>query len=331
MRAPHSIAPARSPRWPPFTRLVCAWGLVLASLVGAGACGRPSQAPARGAEGQDAASVPASAERGGTTTGGGPARIVSLTPAACALVGALGRGDRLVGATAHCEVPGAPHNLDIRPNLERVVALRPDLVVIGAYPFNRSDIAKLAAAGLPVLAVPLTTLDDLRGALDRLGARLEATEAARRLRAALDGALSEARALAAADAGARPRVLLVYEVADGYVYTSGGGDHLEPLLTACGAVNVAAPGPLTARLSIERVLALGPEVLVHTAPTRALPDSAAALAYWRRVAPSIPAVKTGRVHVWPDGSLAQPGPALARAVVRLARLLHPDAAPAGAP
>ena len=258
---------------------------------------------------------------------------MSLTPAACALVGALGRGDRLVGSTQHCEVPGAPRNLDIRPDLERVLALRPGLVVIGSYPFNRPAIEQLTAAGLPVFAVPLTSLDDLRAALDALGARLGAAAAARRLRAALDDGLARARALAAAAAGPPPRVLLVYEVADGYVYTSGGGDHLEPLLGACGATNVAAPGPLTARLSIERVLTLTPDVILHTAPTRALPDRAAALAYWRGVAPSLPAVQAGRVFVWPDGSLAQPGPKLAQAVVRLARLLratppslaHPEA------
>ncbi len=234
-----------------------------------------------------------------------------------------------MGATQHCELPGAPHNLDIRPNLERVLALRPDLVVIGAYPFNRLAIERLTAAGLPVLAVPLTSLEDLRAALDALGARLGAAERARRLRGALDEGLARARALAAADPAPPPRVLLVYEVADGYVYTSGGGDHLAALLAACRATNVAAPGPLTARLSIERVVALAPQVVLHTAPTRVLPDRAAALAYWRRVAPSLPAARTGRVSVWPDGSLAQPGPKLAQAVVRLARVLHPDVTASG--
>ena len=253
-------------------------------------------------------------------------RVVSLTPAATAIIASLEASAHLVGVTRYCDAPGvAPvGGMDARP--EAVLARAPDLVVVGDYPSQAPLRAELEALGVRVEAVPLVRLSELRASTLRLGAALGRSTQAQALVASLDADLATARRRAATR---RPvRVLLVYEVAQGYVYTSGGGDHLGDLLDASGAVNVAAGGPLTTRLALDGVLARAPELILHVAPSPGLPDDASALAHWRSL-PDLPAVAGGHVHVWPDNHLAQNGPWVGSSALRLADLL--DRVAAGRP
>lgn len=265
---------------------------------------------------------------------GEAARVVSLAPSLTQMVVGLGRGERLVGVTRFCDAPGVAVVGDARPQVERVLAARPELVLAPRYASMAADVAGLRAQGLDVLELPLESVGDARQAMLALGERLGARAEAQAMVAALDLAMAEARA-EAATREARPGVLLVYEVADGYVYTTGGGDHLAEVLDAVGARNVAAGGALTARLPLERVEAMAPELIIHVAPSARFGDDAAALAYWQAASPTLPAVVGRHVHVWPDGTLATHGPGLAGAITRLsglvAQVAHDAPAPPDAP
>lgn len=267
---------------------------------------------------------------GGPAAASGAARVVSLAPSLTQMAVGLGRGDRLVGVTRYCDAPGVPVVGDARPQVERVLAARPDLVLAPRFASVAGDLAGLRAQGLDVLELPLERVDDARQAMLALGERLDAREQAKAMVAALDTALVGARAEAAART-TRPGVLLVYEVADGYVYTTGGGDHLAEVLDAVGAKNVAAGGALTARLPLEGVEAMAPDIVLHVAPSPRFGDDAAALAYWQAAAPRLPAVGRRQVFVWPDGALATHGPGLAAAITRLSGLVAKAAAQAGGP
>lgn len=245
--------------------------------------------------------------------------VVSLTPTLTDIVKGLGRAEHLVGVTVNCDAPGVPTVGDMRPNAERIAALRPDLVLVGAYPFLEGELERLRALGLPVLALPLQSLEDMRAALGVVGERLEAAEAAAAIASELDEALSEARA-GARCREQRPRVMLVFDIADGYVFTTGGGDHLGQILAAVGLTNVAEGGPLTARLSLETVVTHRPELIIHIAPSERFPDDAAALKWWTHTQ-GLPAVGARRVHVWPNRELAKQGPGLAAEIRRLSQLV----------
>lgn len=282
------------------------FGMVALALCGAASCqGQPDRSEGRASE---------------------PMGVVSLTPTLTSIVAGLGRADRLVGVTRWCPVEGIPIVGDLRTDLERVVAARPDLVIAGRYLSAAPDLAALRALGFRVLDLPLDSLVHTRRAMAILGERLDAKSQAEAMIGALDQALDDARRRASSRTGPAPRILLVFDVSDGMVYTTGGADHLGEVLQAVGAANVAQGGPKTARLSFERILQLAPDVIVHTAPTNRLPDREAALAFWQTL-PSLPAVKRGAVHVWPDSSLATQGPQLAPAIGRLSRLLDPEDGP----
>jgi len=245
-------------------------------------------------------------------------RVVSLVPAATAIIDALGAKAHLVGITRYSEVEGPPviGGMDARP--EAVVARSPDLVVLGDYPSQKAQRDQLEALELKVIAPSFVRVTDMKAAIAQLGAALGRDAQAQALADALEADLAEAARRAA---GRRSlKVLLVYDVQQGYVYTTGGGDHLSELLSLCGAKNIAAGGPLTTRLALDAVLARAPDVILHVAPWATYADDEAARAFWKSL-PEIPAVKTGHVYVWPDNHLAQNGPWIGAAAVRLSELL----------
>ena len=248
-------------------------------------------------------------------------RVVSLTPSITHLVQGLGRGDRLVGTSRHSQLEGVAIVADLEPRIEAILKVDPDLVLIGRYPSLKQDIDALRAHGLQVLDLPLNNLTDMRAAIEILGDRLQATARASILVRELDQALKESRRMATRWANNPPKILLVFDIMDGTIFTTGGGDHLAEILDVVGAINVAEGGPLTSQLSLEKVTVLAPDIIIHVAQSARFPSSQAALEHWRRIAP-VPAVKSKQVHVWPDDSLATHGPSLPSAIRRFVGLVQ---------
>lgn len=280
--------------------------LVAATLVAVLAC--RTDAPGDAAAGAANATAP---------------RIVSLAPALTAIVRSLGGDAHLVGVTAFCDAPGVTVVGDFKPRPEAVLAARPDRVLMAGYPTQAETASALTALGLTVDTLPLVTLDDMRRATRAIGVMIDRQAAAEASIAALEDALTEARAAASqADvSGASPPVgvLLVYDVQPGFVITSGGGDHVSELLARLGAKNLI-DGPVTARIGLEKVLAADPELILHVAPDAAFPDSVAALAHWGAW-PGLTAVRRREVVVFPGDGLARNGPHLAQVVPVLAKIL----------
>ena len=244
-------------------------------------------------------------------------RVVSLDPSVTSVIKALGRDAWLVGVTKHCDIRGVSIVGDMRPRIARIVSERPDLVVSGTYGFNASDLAALRAANLPLLTFPATQLADFRRAVLLLGDALDAKAPAKALVTRLDDALARARKRQPKQA---PRILLVYGADAGYVYTSGGGDHVTELVEVVGAKNAARGGPVTKRVSLSQAVALAPEIILHVAPDARFPTETKAKAFWRHLK-SIPAVRHDRVYLWPDNSLARRGAALPKTVSNLSMLV----------
>ncbi len=296
------LTPGRAPR-------ATALALVLATaLAGAVGCSRASENSSGSAEPTNKPVVQRQ-------------RVVSLTPSITHLVQGLGRGDRLVGTSRHGAVEGIAIVADLQPRIEAILKVDPDLVLIGRYPSLQEDIEALRAHGLQVLDIPLNSLSDMRAAIELLGERLQARARAATLARQLDQAIKETRRMATRWSDRPPKVLLVFDIMDGTIFTTGGGDHLAEILDIVGAVNVAEGGPLTSRLSLEKVEVLAPDIIVHVAQSERFPSQEAALKHWQAVAKA-PAVERQQVHVWPDDSLATHGPSLPSAIRRFGGLVQ---------
>jgi len=245
-------------------------------------------------------------------------RIVSLNPTTTEILFALGAGDRLVGRSRWDQWPAAARAVPevgdaIRPSVERILAARPDLVLLYASGDNRAAAAALAAAGVRVVALRVDRLADFSRCVRVLGALTGLPGAAGAAVDSVERSLDVVRA--AMRDGSRPAVFL--HVWDNPLMAIGGGSYLSELVEIAGGRNVYAERPEPSpQVSFEDLVRRDPAVIL------AGPDEVARLQRDPRWAP-LRAVREGRVLAYDTMLVARPSMRLGEAARSLARLLHP--------
>src|SRR5687768_5795539 len=139
-----------------------------------------------------------------------PARIVSLIPATTEMLFAVGVGDRVVGVGSFDRFPPEVERIQrvgalLDPDVERILALRPDLVVV--YKSQADLLAQLARAQVPTFVYAHAGLADVTATLRELGARVGAGDRASTLAADIERRIDATRKRYAA--GPRPKTLIV--------------------------------------------------------------------------------------------------------------------------
>ena len=254
-----------------------------------------------------------------TGTPDAPARIVSLNPTSTELLFAIGAGARIVGRTQWDVHPEEARSIPdvgpgLRPNVEAVLARRPDLVVLYASEDNRSAAAQLRAAGVRTLALKIDSI----GSFVR-GARLLGLATGRAEEAALvvDTVMRTlARVRDATAKLERPRVF--WHIWDSPIITIGAGSYMSELVEIAGGRNVYADlREPSASVALEDIVRRNPDVvLAGPDGARTMRESAA----WR----ALPAVRDGRIFIVDTTLVGRPSVHLGEAAVSIARLLHPD-------
>jgi iron complex transport system substrate-binding protein len=263
---------------------------------------------------------------------GAPRRIISLVPALTEMLFAIGAGPQVVAVSSFDTYPPEVGRLPragalLDPDVERVLALTPDLVAVYG---SQVDLKRqLERASIPVFDYRHAGLAGLFSTMRALGARTGHAARAEEVARELERRIDEVRRRTATRP--LPRVLLVFGREQGSlrnIYASGGRGFLHDMLSAAGGVNVFADVAQEAvQATTELVLARAPDVIleVHERADWTDADSAQARAVWSRL-PGVPAVKQGRVVVLGGEGLVVPGPRVAVAVERMAGALHPGAA-----
>ncbi len=261
-----------------------------------------------------------------------PARIVSLAPSITELLFALGVGDRVVGVTDWCRHPAASRDLPrigghVDPNLEAVVALRPDLAVVEAANVEVGD--RLVRLGLNVCVIEHRHVAGILASVLQAGEACGVSTRAAALHAELDGRV--AAIASRRDGEIRPRAMIVVgrEVTSGRLgdlYLAGGGTFLGELLALAAGENVITETKVSyPMISTEGLLRLAPDVIIDLAPECADdPRKRDELERaWRRH-DGLPAVHAGRVHVVTDDALLIPGPRFVDTLEWLASILDAE-------
>ncbi|HVT60132.1 MAG TPA: helical backbone metal receptor [Thermoanaerobaculia bacterium] len=259
-----------------------------------------------------------------------PRRIVSMAPNLTETSYALGLGGRVVGVDDFsvwpAEVAGKARLGGLfNPNLERIVAVRPDLALL--LPSERDVAAKLERLGIATLIVPSETLADIERSFSliarRCGVAAAGESLARRWRAEL----------ASRPLRGSPRVMLCLARQAGRLsglLAAGPGTFLDDLLRRLGAVNAFADAPSAyPQVGLEEVAARAPDAIVEltSAPLSAA-EAAALVGDWRQL-PSVPAVRNGRISVIAGDFVTIPGPRLPLLYRRLREALSAPPPPAG--
>jgi iron complex transport system substrate-binding protein len=247
-------------------------------------------------------------------------RIISLAPHATELLFAAGGGKRIVGTMNWSDYPpeaksipqvGSNSEIDV----ERVVALKPDLIVVWQSGNTARQIEQLARLGIPVFHSEPKKLEQVATSIERFGQLLGTGKQAQT--AAADYRAQVSR-LATRYAKASP-VRVFYQVWDRPLYTLNDQQIVGDIIHTCGGENVFGSLPVIApEVSLEAVLARNPEAIVagdeHAPSDRGIN-------VWKLYG-AVTAVSRGNLFTLDGELLTRPGPRTADGAARLCALLE---------
>jgi iron complex transport system substrate-binding protein len=251
-----------------------------------------------------------------------PERIVSIGPSITEFLFALGAGPRVVGADDFSDEPAAAKQLEkvggIKVNFEKVVALKPDLVL--TVKFSDGTVEQLAGAGLLVLVVDPQTIGDVARTAILLGRVVGSggDAMARDIEKRVDDVRSKT-----SSAATKPRVYHEIDASDPTkIFTVGPESYIHDLIGIAGGQNIAARATSAyPQLSAEEILRGDPEIIVLAAADySAKPEQVAARSGWG----AISAVKNNRIVTIAPNLINRPGPRVGEAAEAYARLVHPE-------
>ncbi|PYR93342.1 MAG: hypothetical protein DMF84_10150 [Acidobacteria bacterium] len=261
-----------------------------------------------------------------------PNRIISVIPAATEILFAIGAGPQVVGVGSFDTFPPEVSKLPkvgalLDPDVERILSLKPDLVLIYA---SQTDLKQqLQRAGIASYEYTHAGLADVTSTIRALGDVTGHDGHARDVAASLERGLAEIRTRV--KNRSKPRTLLVFgheRAALRGIYASGGIGFLDDMLAIAGGINVFADVKQQAvQASTEQIIARRPEAILEIrASNSALPpaDQAAETHVWDALG-SLPAVRRHRVMFLVDDRLVIPGPRVAEGTRLMAQALHPEA------
>jgi len=253
-----------------------------------------------------------------------PSRVVSLAPSVTEILYSVGLDGEIVGVTDFCDYPpqaqAKPKVGYSHPNLETIVALKPDLVLAPGTFLGAETLAKLEHLKIPTFILDAKTIEDIPSHIQTVGRMLDRVPAADRVATGMRQRIAALKARM--EPLPRPRVLYVLNSQP--LITVGPGSFIHQMIELAGGVSVAArAGTPYPRLSMEEVLKEDPELLVFpVGSAEGIPDSEQEL--WQRWT-TLSAVKHRRFHRIQSDLLNRPGPRIVEGLDALARIIHPEA------
>jgi iron complex transport system substrate-binding protein len=253
-----------------------------------------------------------------------PHRVVTLTPSLTEMIYSLDAGADLIGITDYTDYPPEARTKPsvggmVDPSVERIVALRPDLVFAEFNTNRASTIDALQRLGIPVFVIRAEGLDGILHAVQQVGTALNQTSVAQtlvdRVRARREEVARRVRGLS------KPRVFVL--IWPDPVVTVGQHTFITEAVEAAGAICVTSNLPqMWPRLSLEEVVRLAPDtlLLIKGGHRTLAIDEMKTRPGWDRV----PAVVADR-FVEVDARFEHSSPVVFDALEELARTLHPQA------
>ncbi|MFP4225543.1 MAG: ABC transporter substrate-binding protein [Desulfobacterales bacterium] len=253
-----------------------------------------------------------------------PQRVVALAPSITEIIFALDCQDRLKGATRFSDYPEAAKKVPkvgsyVYLDLEKIVALNPDVCIAIKDGNPRSVIDRLESLDIPVFAVNPRGLDTVMAAIGHIGRLMGAENRAKEIVADMEARIDEVEAKVART-GKRPRVF--FQIGISPIVSAGSDTFIHELIVEAGGRNIAGKYTSYPRFSREEVLELAPDILIITSMARKEVFDRVKREWekWDQ----IPAVANDRVHLVDSNLFDRPTPRLVDALEKLVELIHPD-------
>jgi iron complex transport system substrate-binding protein len=261
-----------------------------------------------------------------------PRRIISLIPPVTETLFAIGAASQVVAVSSFDKYPPEVEKLQrvgalLDPDVERILSLRPDLVIVYA---SQTDLrVQLARAHIPTYVYTHAGLSDVTATIREVGNRVGRGAAASTVAEGIEQRIAVVRRRVAGLA--RVPTLVVFE-REAFtlrgIYASGGVGFIHDMVDAAGGSNVFADVKRQAvQATTELILARRPSIIIELRSAVASDeDRRRELAAWNALG-AVPAVRAGRVHLFTDQKMSIAGPRVGEVIEILGRTIHPEAFP----
>jgi len=253
-----------------------------------------------------------------------PQRVISLAPSITEIIYALEQANRLKGVTRYSDFPIEATKLPkigsyVRLDLERIVALNPDLCIAIKDGNPKEIIDRLESLKIPVYVVNPRNLNTVLATVTEIGRILNAADKAEALLTLLHNRIQRVKTLISDDTY-RPGVF--FQIGISPIVSVGTDTFLHELIELAGGKNLADGKTPYPRFSREQVLALAPEIFIVTSMARQAVFEQVK-AEWRRW-PSMTAVRNERIFLVDSNLFDRPSPRLVDGLELLIKLIHPE-------
>lgn len=251
-------------------------------------------------------------------------RIVALTAADCEILCALGAGDALVGRGEYCNYPEEILDVPLvqsgtQTNIEQILALAPQVVVMGDMAQSKDVVDMLEQSGVRVVVSNADTLEGVYAAIDMLGALLGKEGEAQALAGDMQAAFEE---IAAQCENAGKTVYFEVSPLQYGLWTAGKGTFMDEIAAICGLTNAFEDVEGWAQISQEQVLARDPDYIVTIAMDFGGGPTPVEEIMGRTGWEGLKAVKNGHVLNMNSDEISRPGPRLEDAARMLFRFIR---------
>lgn len=252
-----------------------------------------------------------------------PRRIISLAPSITETLFTLGLDSSVAGVTDYCDYPAAAKKKPkvggmLNPNIERILALQPDLVLMSGSGNMRSDYDKLTSSGVTVFVSYPRSVNGVFKSIADIGALTSRTSVADSIVSRLQQRRDDLVRRAAREQ--KRSVLMLLSLNP--IVATGSGTFLDELLALANGENIAR-GASTAypMLSREEILRRQPDVIIATNDiVHSADDLSTAYSEWK----SLSAIRHGSVAIVDASIVSRPGPRIIDGLEAIIRVIHPS-------
>jgi iron complex transport system substrate-binding protein len=253
-----------------------------------------------------------------------PQRIVSLAPGITETLYVLSLDDKIVGVTTFCDWPASARKKPkiggfINPSIEKIVSLKPDLIIATADGNKKDTVQQLERLGLPVYVISPSNIDGFLRSILNIGKITNREKNAEKLVEKFQKRLNNVTAQIRHKN--KPRVF--FQLGLEPVFTVGRGTLINEIIERAGGINVAgldiAHYPV---YSAEGIMGASPEIIIF-APMVNDKNFAAVKIFWQKFG-ELPAVKNNKIYPIDADLINRASPRIFDAIEIMALIFHPD-------
>ncbi len=251
-------------------------------------------------------------------------RIIPLYGAFGEMLYSIGAGNLIIARTqADNTVPGTAQlpsvGTHMRPDVEMIIGLRPDLVVMSASRKSETpEISRVLDSGIPVAVFSPKTFGDIFSTVERLGILCGKADRARKFVGELRQRLD---AVSAKLSGITKKRTVFFEIRAQPLTGAGRGSIVEDIIETSGGENIVESRKPIVSYSLEELLLQNPDFyIVQEGPMNKNPPDPTKRVHFDR----LQCIRDGRFMFADEFIFSRPGPRCVEAVERLAPALYPE-------